>query len=360
MEVAAVSYAVVHMQKVNAGGIRGIQSHMNREHPPHSNPDIDPARTPDNYALVSSRNFYRDVQRIIRDQAPETKTVRKDAVLLCNFVVTSDHDFFAALPPDRQRAYFQDALDWFSARYGKKLIASAVVHMDETTPHMHLSLVPVKGGRLAAKNLFTKTELRELQTAFARDVGAKYGLERGVEGSERTHLSEMQFKAQKAQEQAAKASQRAARAVEAVQAAKDTLDVIEARTDALSRLRDDFSILQPVPQGKKQPFGNGRVYSQEDAQLISRQAAAGCQLPAVIKRADALKQEKQALLGIARAVSRGDLALAKQRVEQLPADLKAEVQQTSLDDLLRVVQQKAKDISVQSELMVTKNLEIER
>ena len=191
-----MSYAVVHMQKINAGAIRGIQSHINREHEPHTNPDVDSARTPENYALVESRNFYRDVQHIIRTHAPKTKTVRKDAVLACNFIVTSDHDFFQQLPPDLQRAFFQDAVDWFANRYGKNLILSAVVHMDETTPHLHL------------KNLFTKSELRELQTAFAKDVGAAYGLQRGLEGSSRGHLTELQFKIRSSEKTLERASER--------------------------------------------------------------------------------------------------------------------------------------------------------
>lgn len=207
-----MSYAVVHMQKVNAGGIRGIQSHVNREHPPKTNPDIDPERSRDNYAFVESRNFYRDAMRIVRENAPKTKTVRKDAVLLCNFVVTSDHEFFQRLPRNQQRALFRDALDWFGNRYGKNLIASAVIHMDESTPHMHLSVVPIKDGRLAAKNLFTKSELRDLQTAFARDVGAKYGLQRGVEGSNRHHLTELQFKIQASEEALKRASERVSEA----------------------------------------------------------------------------------------------------------------------------------------------------
>lgn len=203
-----MSYAVVHMQKVNAGGIRGIQSHVNREHPPKTNPDIDPERSRDNYAFVESRNFYRDAMRIVRENAPKTKTVRKDAVLLCNFVVTSDHEFFQRLPRNQQRALFRDALDWFGNRYGKNLILSAVVHMDETTPHLHLSLVPIKDGRLAAKNLFTKSELRELQTAFAKDVGATYGLQRGLEGSNRGHLTELQFKIRSSEKALERASER--------------------------------------------------------------------------------------------------------------------------------------------------------
>lgn len=207
-----MSFAVVHMQKVKIGGIRGIQSHVNREHPPKTNPDIDPSRTPDNYALVESQNFYRDAMRVVRENAPKTKTVRKDAVLLCNFVVTSDHEFFQQLPPDRQRALFQDALEWFGNRYGKDLIVSAAVHMDESTPHMHLSVVPIKDGRLAAKNLFTKIELRDVQTAFARDVGAKYGLQRGVEGSNRAHLTELQFKIQTSEKALKRASERVSEA----------------------------------------------------------------------------------------------------------------------------------------------------
>lgn len=203
-----MSYAVVHMQKVNAGGIRGIQSHVNREHPPKTNPDIDPERSRDNYAFVESRNFYRDAMRIVRENAPKTKTVRKDAVLLCNFVVTSDHEFFQRLPRNQQRALFRDALDWFGNRYGKNLIASAVIHMDESTPHMHLSVVPIKDGRLAAKNLFTKSELRELQTAFAKDVGAAYGLQRGLEGSNRGHLTELQFKIRSSEKALERASER--------------------------------------------------------------------------------------------------------------------------------------------------------
>ena len=56
-----------------------------------------------------------------------------------------------------------------------------------------------KDGRLSAKSIFTKVELQALQTAFAEQVGAKYGFERGTEGSEATHLSEERFKLKMAQ-----------------------------------------------------------------------------------------------------------------------------------------------------------------
>ena len=70
----------------------------------------------------------------------------------------------------------------------------------------------LKDGRLAAKNLFTKIELRDVQTAFARDVGAKYGLQRGVEGSNRAHLTELQFKIQTSEKALKRASERVSEA----------------------------------------------------------------------------------------------------------------------------------------------------
>lgn len=74
---------------------------------------------------------------------------------------------------------------------------SAVVHIDETTPHLHLNLVPIQNGRLCCKDLFNRTELTKLQTDFHEAVGKRWNLERGKEGSPRKHLSTAEYKAQK-------------------------------------------------------------------------------------------------------------------------------------------------------------------
>ena len=111
------------------------------------------------------------------------------------------------------RKFFQSATDFFCQRYGADNVINATVHMDEATPHMHLGLVPVtKDGRLSAKSIFTKVELQALQTAFAEQVGAKYGLERGTEGSEATHLSEERFKLKMTQDKAEEAKREAEKA----------------------------------------------------------------------------------------------------------------------------------------------------
>ncbi|MFQ7826451.1 MAG: MobV family relaxase [Anaerobutyricum hallii] len=198
-----MGFAVVHMQKIKAGGVRGIQSHNNREHPPKTNPDIRPDKTADNYDLVSERNYSRKIKQTIKSQATETKTVRKDAVVLCNFIVTSDEQTMRNLGADRQRAFFEKSLAWFADRYGADNIVNATVHMDETTPHLHIGLVPIKNKRLSAKNLFARQELQAIQSDFAAQVGAEFGLERGKEGSERKHLSEQQLKLKTAEKELA-------------------------------------------------------------------------------------------------------------------------------------------------------------
>lgn len=193
-----VGYAVVHMMKIKSGAVGGIQSHNNREHEPKTNPDVDMSRSEDNYDLVLCSNYKKSIKEKLSNLVKSNRAIRKDAVVVCNFIVTSDSTTMEALGADRQREFFEDSVKWFSNRYGADRILNATVHMDETTPHLHIGVMPItQDGRLSAKAIFTKTEMKAIQTEFARDVGDKYGLERGVEGSERTHLSEARFKEKK-------------------------------------------------------------------------------------------------------------------------------------------------------------------
>lgn len=120
-----------------------------------------------------------------------------------SFVLGSDKTFFDGLAKVEQYNFFSSCYKFFAKRYGEENIIAAVVHNDETTPHMHLNLMPVTAdGRLCSKELFDKNKLRELQTVFYSAVGKKYGLQRGKEGSQRKHLSTAEFKAKKIIEQA--------------------------------------------------------------------------------------------------------------------------------------------------------------
>lgn len=237
-----VGYAVVHMMKIKSGAVGGIQSHNNREHEPKTNPDVDMSRSEDNYDLISCDNYKRSIKEKLSNLVENSRAIRKDAVVVCNFIVTSDNETMDALGADRQREFFQDSVKWFSDRYGADRVLNATVHMDETTPHLHIGVMPItQDGRLSAKAIFTKTEMKAIQTEFARDVGEKYGLERGVEGSERTHLSEARFKEQKALEMA---NEHGAIAQELQIIAEDCKQELSEVTRSLETVKQELSAMQ--------------------------------------------------------------------------------------------------------------------
>lgn len=237
-----VGYAVVHMMKIKSGAVGGIQSHNNREHEPKTNPDVDMSRSEDNYDLIPCDNYKRSIKEKLSNLVESSRAVRKDAVVVCNFIVTSDNETMNALGADRQREFFEDSVKWFSDRYGADKVLNATVHMDETTPHLHIGVMPItQDGRLSAKAIFTKTEMKAIQTEFARDVGEKYGLERGVEGSERTHLSEARFKEQKALEMA---NEHGAIAQELQIITEDCKQELSEATRSLETVKQELSTMQ--------------------------------------------------------------------------------------------------------------------
>jgi hypothetical protein len=237
-----VGYAVVHMMKIKSGAVGGIQSHNNREHEPKTNPDVDMSRSEDNYDLISCDNYKRSIKEKLSNLVESSRAIRKDAVVVCNFIVTSDNETMDALGADRQREFFQDSVKWFSDRYGADRVLNATVHMDETTPHLHIGVMPItQDGRLSAKAIFTKTEMKAIQTEFAREVGEKYGLERGVEGSERTHLSEARFKEQKALEMV---NEHGAITQELRVLAEDYKQELSEATRSLETVKQELSTMQ--------------------------------------------------------------------------------------------------------------------
>ena len=191
------------MEKYHKTDIAPVENENERDETYQAvNPQIDITRTLNNYNIIKRQRSYT---QFINDkiEALDLPTkVRKDAVLMCSFVVGSDREFFGRLSPSEQQQFFVDCTRFFAERYGEDNIISAVVHMDETTPHLHLNLIPIANGRLSAKQLFDRKELQNLQTDFHSVVGKKWSLQRGKEGSQAKHLSTAEFKAKKIVEQA--------------------------------------------------------------------------------------------------------------------------------------------------------------
>lgn len=299
-----VGYAVVHMMKIKSGAVGGIQSHNNREHEPKTNPDVDMSRSEDNYDLISCDNYKRSIKEKLSNLVESSRAVRKDAVVVCNFIVTSDNETMNALGADRQREFFQDSVKWFSDRYGADRVLNATVHMDETTPHLHIGVMPItQDGRLSAKAIFTKTEMKAIQTEFARDVGEKYGLERGVEGSERTHLSEARFKEQKALEMA---NEHGAIAQELQIIAEDCKQELSEATRNLETVKQELSTMQD-----RKDTLQGEI---ERLEAIDKQTK--------VRVHEALEKQKPVLLDLQKRISeaKSELSVIETAVKEKKAE----------------------------------------
>lgn len=197
-----MSYLVLHMDKFKKDAIRGIQSHNRRERESHSNPDIDYSRSVGNYDLheSTSDNYAQAIQNRI-DDLLMVKAVRKDAVHMCGLIISSDKSFFTRMGKEETRRFFEEAAAYLTDFVGRENVISAMVHMDEKTPHMHFLHVPVTpDGRLSANSIYTRASLKKLQTELPIYLQSRgFEIQRGVEqkpGSAKKHLDTREFKQQ--------------------------------------------------------------------------------------------------------------------------------------------------------------------
>lgn len=224
------SYLVCHMEKYKRGDIVGIERENERDENYKStkNPQIDKSRTPLNYhTLPYEKKYLSFIDERIKEIAPKRK-IKDDAVLITSFILGSDKEFFDRITAEQQKQFFADCTDFFSERYGKENVISAVLHLDESTPHLHFNLMPVTGGRLCAKELFDRAALRKLQTDFYEVVGKKYGLKRGKEGSTAKHLDTVAYKTKKMTEAAESKIREAKEAQAAAKPVKELLEIYES------------------------------------------------------------------------------------------------------------------------------------
>lgn len=192
-----MSYMVCHFGKYKSGNVFGLQKHNQRENKNYSNMDIDKARTPLNYDLVNQGNinYLKRVKSIIEANRASERAIRKDATIYCECIISSDSDFFENLTEDKQKEFFKNSLDYLRSKIGEEFIVSANVHLDETTPHMHVGFVPIIENSLSAKKLIDRKFLREVQDqlpAYLKNLG--FDIQRGIKGSKRKHKDTKELK----------------------------------------------------------------------------------------------------------------------------------------------------------------------
>lgn len=221
------------MEKYKRGDIVGIERENERDENYKStrNPQIDKSKTYLNYHTMPYEKRYLSFIDERIKQLSLRRKIKDDAVLITSFILGSDKEFFDGISPEAQKQFFDDCTEFFAERYGKENVVSAVVHLDESTPHLHFNLIPVTNGKLCAKELFDRTALRDLQTDFYETVGKKYGLDRGKEGSTAKHLDTVAYKTKKMTE-AAEAKIREAEEAQVV--AKSVKELLESYESAKS------------------------------------------------------------------------------------------------------------------------------
>ena len=191
-------YAILRFAKYKGPEIGHIESHNERTKEKYaSNPDVDTSRSHLNFHLVTPQRKYRaEAEKQIAEVGCRT---RSDSVRVVEALVTASPEFFKGKKKAEVRAYFTEALNFIEKYQAKDTIISAVVHMDEKTPHMHLCFIPLTADkRLSAKEIVgNKKKLTWWQDEFWKHMVKKYpDLERGESASQtgRDHIPPRVFK----------------------------------------------------------------------------------------------------------------------------------------------------------------------
>ena len=191
-------YAILRFAKYKGPEIGQIEAHNERKKEKYaSNPDVDASRSHLNYHLIQPERKYRaEAEQQIAQAGCRT---RKDSVRVVEVLVTASPEFFKGKKKAEIKEFFEEAVRFIEKRQGKSTIISAVVHMDEKTPHMHLSFVPLTPDRrLSAKDIVgNKKKLTWWQDQFWKHMVKRWpDLERGESASEtgKTHIPPRLFK----------------------------------------------------------------------------------------------------------------------------------------------------------------------
>ena len=192
-------YTILRFKKLKGGAISGCERHNERKKEIYkSNPDIDIEKSKQNYHIIEPPKYTygRKVKDLIKESNCKT---RKDSVKLVETLITASPEFMQKLSLTEQKEYFKRATDFMIDKIGKQNIISAVVHMDESNPHMHLVFCPInKENKLSAKSILgNQKSLSEWQTEYFECMHERWNeLERGKSSIEtkRNHNPTWLFK----------------------------------------------------------------------------------------------------------------------------------------------------------------------
>ena len=210
-----MGYAVLHLEKTS-GTDSAMSAHIERTINPKN---ADPERTHLNRELIEFPDGVHNRTQAIQhrlDNAGLQRKIGKNQVRAIRILLTGSNEDMKRIETEgRLGNWCDDNVEWLRKTYGKENIVSAVLHLDETTPHIHATLVPIvnterkkkkseaqvkkkyrkknpNASRLSADDVMTRAKLKEYQDTYAETM-AKYGLQRGIDGSEARHIGTSQY-----------------------------------------------------------------------------------------------------------------------------------------------------------------------
>ena len=192
------------MKNIQKDEMIKLAPHNERFKKKYANKNIDLSKTSQNYhlKLPKEKSYLKEYNRLIKENNLFQGQLHKNSIYVCEVILTSDNTFFNEIGKNETKRYFQECFK-FMTEYkgiGKENILSAVVHLDEETPHMHLVYIPVvnskdkKGNnirKISASEFWKgKDSYKNLQNQFYKYITEKgFNLERGKENTNREHIS---------------------------------------------------------------------------------------------------------------------------------------------------------------------------
>lgn len=186
-------FCIMRTEKRKRTDITGIQKENNRTATGYNN-SVNRERSELNVPLIQSNNWTQDIKAEIDRAGAHT---RSNSVVALDTLYTASPQFFDDKTQEQTEHFFKECLQFHQERFGH--IISAVIHYDETTPHLHVISVPLtQDGRLSARDVIgNRAKMSRTQDMFYEQVGKVYGLDRGERGDgqeKKEHTSAQEHK----------------------------------------------------------------------------------------------------------------------------------------------------------------------
>ncbi len=213
-----MGYVVLHLDKSPDNEVP-MTAHIARtKMPPNAIPEL----TYLNEELVEYPEGVHDRTQAIQyrlETAGLTRKIGTNQVRVIRVMLTGTQEDMKRIVQERRlKVWCADNLEWLRRTFGAENVVSAVLHMDEATPHIHAAVVPIVTGerrkarkkktdepdkrryrtkstarpRLCADDVMSRIKLKEYQDTYATAM-SKYGLRRGIDGSKARHVTTQEF-----------------------------------------------------------------------------------------------------------------------------------------------------------------------